>query len=90
MPLASRIGIDTAGGGALLPTLQQTFATISGLPWATVGVRVADHGSGSHNAATVPTGSSVVSIGGLPAVVAGTPATCGHVTTGSGHVVAAV
>lgn len=90
MPLASRIGIDTAGGGLLLPAGQQTFCRVAGLPWATAGVQVADHGSGSHNAAVVATGSSVVRIGGLPAVVAGIPASCGHVTTGSGHVEAAL
>lgn len=86
MPLASRIGIDTAGGGLLLPAGQQVFCTIGGLPWATVGVQVADHGSGPHNSPTVAIGSAFVSIGGLPAVFAGVLATCGHPVTGSGHV----
>lgn len=90
MPLASRIGVDTAGGGLLLPAGQQTFCRIAGLQWATLGVSVADHGSGAHNAAQVNVGSALVRIAGVPAVFAGLPATCGHVVTGSGHVVVAL
>ena len=89
MPLASRIGLDSAGG-LLQPAGQQTFCLIGGLPWATAGVTIVSHGSGAHASAQVAVGSATVRIGGLPAVVAGVVATCSHVTTGSGHVQAAL
>lgn len=83
--LASRIGIDTAGG-LLLPTGQQLTVRIAGLPWGVAPASVADHGSGSHNSATVAVGSALVRIGGRPVLHAGLPASCGHLTTGSAHV----
>jgi uncharacterized Zn-binding protein involved in type VI secretion len=83
--LASRVGIDTAGG-LILPTGQQLTVRIQGLPWAVVPAQIADHGSGSHNSAQIVAGSPLVRVGGQPVVRAGLPATCGHVATGSGHV----
>lgn len=82
---ASLVGLDSAGGGLLLPAGQQTFFRVDGLPVATLGVQVASHPPGGiHTAATVAVGSSVLRVGGLPAVFAGLPATCGDLVTGSG------
>lgn len=84
--LAARVGVDTVGGGLLLPTNQQTFCTIQGVPWGRVVGQIADHGTGSHNSATVSVGSPFVTIEGLAALRQGLVASCGHVLTGSGHV----
>lgn len=85
MTLATRCGLDSAGGG-VIAAAGNVFVTIDGLPWAVVGDPVATHGSGPHTSATMSTGSAVVSIDGLPACRAGDLATCTHAATGSGHV----
>ncbi len=85
MPLATRTGIDSAGG--LLATGgQQTVVTIDGATWAIVGQAVTDHGAGAHDAATMSTGSAFVTIDGVAVCLAGNLATCGHAATGSGPV----
>jgi uncharacterized Zn-binding protein involved in type VI secretion len=89
VPLASRIGVDTAGG-LLLPTAQQTFCRIDGALWATLGVSIAGHGSGPHTSANIVLGSAFVRINGQPVVFAGLVATCSHVVTGSGPVTVAL
>lgn len=85
MPLATRSGIDTAGGG-IITAVGQAFVTIDGALWTTVGDPVAAHGSGSHNAATMAAGATFVSIDGVPVCRLGDAATCGHTATGSGFV----
>lgn len=82
---ASLVGVDSSGGGLLLDA-PQAFVTIDGKLWACVGSRVADHGTGAHDAATVATGSALVRINGVPVTMQAQRATCGHSLTGSGFV----
>ena len=83
--LATRVGIDGAGGGLVLAG-GQTLVTINGAPWAIQGDDIGDHGSGAHDAATIAGGSSVVRINSVPIARGAHAATCGHKVTGSGPV----
>lgn len=85
MALATRSGIDSAGGG-IITSSGQDFVTIDGALWIVVGDRVANHGTGPHAAATMAAGAAFVSIAGVSVCRLGDAATCGHTATGSGHV----
>lgn len=86
----SLVGLDSAGGGLLLPAGQLTFVRVNGLVVAHAPVTVAAHGGAPHTAAQVLVGSAFVRIAGRPVVFAGLPATCGDLVTGSAHVTVAV
>lgn len=83
MSLATRSGVDSAGGGTITGP---SHVIVGGAPWAVAGASVASHGDSPHNSATIPSGASHVTINGLRALVAGDGATCGHTASGSGHV----
>ncbi len=85
MPLATRSGIDNAGGG-LISSVGQSFVSIDSVRWIVVGDPVADHGTGSHDAATMAAGAGFVSIDGVAVCRLGDAATCAHTASGSGHV----
>lgn len=85
MPNVSRALVDTVGGGVITGVLQ-AIVRHGGFNVAVVGALVADHGSGSHNAAHLLASSAIVRINGLGVVRAGDAATCGHLATGSSHV----
>ena len=86
MPLAARVGVDTAGGVQLGGG--QDFITIQGALWVVRGDPNAPHGRSPHvpGPDNMVGASSFVSINGIPVCRAGDAAGCGHVTTGSGHV----
>ena len=79
--LASRVGLDTAGG--LITGGGQSFVKIGGSDWAIVGDAVAAH---AHTGVTMAAGSTLVRINGIPVCRAGDLASCGDVATGSGFV----
>lgn len=79
MPGISVCGLDNAGGGLLLPNMQQRF-TYRGSPVAVVGTQVAPHPG--HIGAVMIQGSAKMTIGGIPVVYAGCRASCDHVATG--------
>ncbi len=85
MALATRSGIDTAGGG-VITAVGQAFVKIDGALWIVVGDPVASHGTGGHASATMAAGATFVSIDGVPVCRLGDAATCGHTATGSGFV----
>jgi uncharacterized Zn-binding protein involved in type VI secretion len=83
MPLASRIGIDqVAPGGVLIGSI--ATVRVQGVKVAQVGTGIPAHGA--HGPATMITGSAIARSFGIPLVRAGDAASCGHVSTGSGHV----
>ncbi|MEM7308911.1 MAG: PAAR domain-containing protein [Planctomycetota bacterium] len=88
MPAASRVLLDTAGGG-LIQGPGQTFVRIGGYSWAVVGDLVTPHGLPPHDAAVLTQGSPLVRIAGAPAVRAGDPASCGDPATGTAWVTSA-
>lgn len=77
----SRAGIDTAGG--VIRGGGQVMARINGAPMAVLNDAVIAHGSGSHQSAKMVQGSAIIRINGVPVVMAGCRASCGHVATGS-------
>lgn len=80
------IGDSLNAGGALILTSPQPFLIFKGsLPAATVGSSVADHGSGSHNAATIVAGSAQLVLNGVPVAMTTAPASCGHSVLGTMH-----
>ncbi len=80
---AARVG-DSAGGPILVSP--QAVVFVDGIPLAVQGSTIAPHGSGAHNAATIPVGSPVMLINGLGVVRTGHVATCGDVVVGTTHV----
>lgn len=81
MPGITRVNLDSAGG--LVTSSPQTFVRVEGELAAVAGAAIAPHGGPPHAVATLPTGSSFLSINGIPVVLAGMTATCGHVPSGS-------
>ncbi len=79
---ASLVGVDAVGGGTILGPGSPRLRVL-GVPVAQVGDAVADHGSGGHDHATIAGGSPLLRTLGVPACVAGSPATCGHLASGS-------
>ena len=80
---AARVG-DLAGGP--ISFSPQTVVFVNGLPLAVVGSTIAAHGSAPHGSATLPVGSPVMAINGLPVVRTGHVASCGDVVVGTTHV----
>lgn len=74
-------GLDTAGG---VVSATQAVVSADGAPVVTVGSPVADHGKSPHKGVTMVSGSSVMSIDGVPVCRAGDSASCGHVASGQG------
>lgn len=87
MPGIARTGLDTAGGPILVGA--NTRVLVEGVPAAVVGCPVAGHAPGPHAGATMTTGSTRVTAGGLPVCRQGDTASCGHPATGSTRVSAA-
>lgn len=85
MPLAARRGVDTAAGVHI--SGPNTFVTIGGAYWVTIGEINAAHGILPHlpGPDAMAQGSSFVTINGIPVCVAGHAAGCGCATSGSGH-----
>ena len=81
MALISLVGIDQAGDTIAGPGKPNW--TWNGVPISVVGDAIKPHGAGPHMGATIQTGSPWMSIDGIPVTRAGSPATCGHVATGS-------
>lgn len=79
MPGISVCELDNAGGGILLPNMQQRF-TYRGNPVAVVGTQVAPHGK--HDRAVMIQGSAKMTIDGIPVVFAGCKASCDDEATG--------
>lgn len=76
-------GVTVTGdvaGGAIVGSA--TTFTLNGLPVAVVGDPVASHGDSPHAAATLAEGSGWMTWDGVPVVVEGCAATCGHTATG--------
>jgi uncharacterized Zn-binding protein involved in type VI secretion len=53
--------------------------TINDLPIVRVGSLISDHGDDDHDAATMVTGFSGVTVEDIPVCLAGNPASCGHI-----------
>lgn len=77
----SRAGIDTAGG--VIRGGGQAIARINGVAMVVVNDAVLAHGSGSHQSAKMVQGSAIIRVNGVPVVMAGCRASCGHIATGS-------
>ena len=82
MPLAALVGVDTVGGG-LITGPGSLLLRVGGVPVAQVGDAVADHGTGSHNAATIIGGALLLRTAGIPVAITGSPASCGDTVLGS-------
>lgn len=83
MPGAARRNMDIAAGKQL--GLNQNFVFVEGQPWMVLGDLNATHGPPPHveGPDLMVTGSSFVSINGIPVCKAGDIAGCGDPTTGS-------
>lgn len=82
---AIKTNVDKAGGIIRSATSPGVF--INGQPIGLKGDPVDPHGSGSHNGATMATGSDTVFVNGIPVLRGGIDvATCGHVAEGSDEV----
>lgn len=86
MPGISVCGLDNAGGGVLLPNIQQRF-TYKGNPVAVVGTEVAPHPG--HVKAVMIQGSGRMTFMGIPVVYAGCKASCEHTSTGQANFIVA-
>lgn len=82
MPGITRANADSAGPG-LINFTPQAFFTVEGFDVAIVGATVAPHGGGPHAVASFALGSDFLSVNGIPVVIQGKAATCGHTATGS-------
>lgn len=80
MPLISLVSESIAGGviqGPGAPTW-----TVLGKPISLLGDDVAAHGSGSHQSAKMVQGSAWMTIEGIPVIISGDSASCGHTANG--------
>ena len=84
MSLLARRNVDTAGG--LIQTGVSHHVRVQAAQPAQFSDPVASHGTAPHDAAFMIQGSTFVRIQGVPVVIAGNLASCGHAATGSGHV----
>lgn len=80
MPGISVCNMDSAGG--IIKPGPNVTVFYKGQPLAVVGCEVYGHGSGSHAAAYMITGSAKVFIKGIPVCMAGSRASCNDVATG--------
>lgn len=80
MPGISVVGMDSAGG--VITGGRQSFATYNGSPISVVGDAVSGHGDGPHRGPTIVQGSSFFTINGIPVVISGKLASCGHAASG--------
>lgn len=77
----SLVGVDTAG--ALIAGPGKANWTWNGKPISVVGDSIIGHGLPPHTAPTITQGSSWMTIDGIAVTRASSPASCGHVATGS-------
>lgn len=77
----ARVGIDQAGG--VIKGGGQAIARINGAPMAVVGDEVVSHGNGPHQGPAMVQGSGILRVNGIPVVLAGMVASCGHQASGS-------
>ena len=83
MPAISLAGVDSAGGGIILNTLQIS-SRLNGSPIAVAGDVVMTHGSPPNvHIGAVMVASHSSTIGGHQIVTEGDVATCGHTVSGS-------
>ncbi len=80
MPGISVVGMDSAGG--VITGGGQSFATYNGAAISVVGDSVASHGDGAHRGPSMVQGSSFFTINGIPVVISGKLASCGHAASG--------
>lgn len=81
MPGVSLESIDSAGGALI--SANQSFVTANGLRVIVMRDPVTPHGQPPHSPApTMAQGLPWFTINGIPVVVAGMSATCGHTATG--------
>ena len=80
MAKVSIIGVSTAGGVINGPGITG-WETPDGVI-AAVGDSVQGHGKAPHNAPVMVEGSAWLTIDGIPVVVEGCAASCGHTATG--------
>lgn len=73
--------IDTAGG--LIKPSGNNIGGQAGVYFAVKGDPVQGHGDSPHNASVMAEGSSLMRVNGIPVVLEGHKATCGHAATGS-------
>jgi uncharacterized Zn-binding protein involved in type VI secretion len=76
----SLVGKHAAGGTILGPGA--VTWTWDGLPISLVGDAVRPHGEPPHHAPKIATGSSWMTIDGIPVTMSMSRATCGHTATG--------
>ncbi len=86
MPGISRVGQDTAGGMILTGGNATVF--VNGTAVAVRGSAVASHGQNEHAAPIMVSASGSVFASGINVCRQGDSASCGHVATGSGNVLA--
>jgi uncharacterized Zn-binding protein involved in type VI secretion len=81
MPKVALTTIDKAGGTIL--SGQNTVGGNNGVKYAVVGDPVQGHGDSPHNSPVMIQGSAILRINGIPVVLKGHLASCGHAATGS-------
>lgn len=74
------VGVAMATGIILGPGAPNWL--LEGNPISLVGDAVAPHGNGPHASATIVSGSSWMTIGGVPVVIDGSSASCGCTVSG--------
>lgn len=77
MTNVARCGVDTAGGGVLVPVGVRTVL-VNGSPIACALDDVASHGSGPHAAATITSGAPTVLANGFPVATLTSVTSCAH------------
>ena len=84
MPGIARDAGQDVAGGPIIAGSPNVFA--NNKPVARIGDAVAGHGLSPHAAPVMAAGSPNVFTNGISTCRQGDPATCGHVSTGSGDV----
>lgn len=81
MPQVSLVGVDSAGGVITGPGAPKL--TVTGIKASLLGDGVAGHGNGAHSGPSMVQGSSKLRVVGIPVVLQGHSASCGHTASGS-------
>lgn len=81
MPAVSVVAESVAGGVITGPGA--TKFTLEGKKVSLKGDAVSGHGDSPHNAPVMVQGSSKLFVGGVPVVLAGHSASCGHTANGN-------
>lgn len=81
MPSVALVGVDSAGGVITGPGASKL--TIDGIKASLLGDTVSSHGDSPHRNARMVQGSGKLRVGGIPVVLQGHSASCGHTASGS-------